>query len=306
MITYVLGNLFESPAKVLVNTVNTEGVMGKGIAKEFKTIFPDMFKQYQKLCEKKKIDIGILWLYRTSNKWILNFPTKTTWRKPSKLEYIEQGLKKFVAKYDEHNITSIAFPPLGCGNGELDFDKQVRPLMEKYLKPLPIDIYIHLYNKEAAKPEHKDIKVIRDWLRSEPRSLSFSEVWDDLGRVPNVRIEKNTISGTSEVLSVTIDETDEYEILYYEHAEKKVSIAKDDIYQLWSTLRYYGFLYEKQFPNHLIENYDTIVELFLNLPYIEKTPVTKDYNSLSKNSSGIKLSEAKLSDNQKELFELSA
>src|SRR6266446_2662268 len=109
MITYVIGDLFHSPAKVLVNTVNTEGVMGKGIAKDFKTIFPEMFQAYQTLCEKKKIDIGKLHLWRDENKWVLNFPTKKRWRYPSKPEYIEAGLKAFVAGYTRHSFSTIAF-----------------------------------------------------------------------------------------------------------------------------------------------------------------------------------------------------
>ena len=109
MITYVIGDLFHSPAKVLVNTVNVVGVMGKGIAKDFKTIFPEMFQEYQALCEKKKIDTGKLHLWRGPHKWVLNFPTKTLWRYPSKPEYIESGLKTFVAGYARNSISSIAF-----------------------------------------------------------------------------------------------------------------------------------------------------------------------------------------------------
>ncbi|GAA0615572.1 hypothetical protein GCM10009001_36010 [Virgibacillus siamensis] len=96
MITYVRKDIFESPAQVLVNTVNTVGVMGKGIAKTFKIMYPDMFKQYQILCEDNQLTVGKLWIFKTEHKWILNFPTKTHWRSPSKLAYIEEGLKKFV------------------------------------------------------------------------------------------------------------------------------------------------------------------------------------------------------------------
>lgn len=77
MILYVEGNLFNSPAQVLVNTVNTVGVMGKGVALEFKRLFPDMYKQYRILCEQESFNIGMLWLYRSPNKWVLNFPTKS-------------------------------------------------------------------------------------------------------------------------------------------------------------------------------------------------------------------------------------
>lgn len=145
MITYVDGDLFTSPAKVLVNTVNTVGVMGKGIAYDFKRIYPEMFKLYQDFCENGTLEIGKLWLYKTPHKWILNFPTKTHWRGKSKVEYIEAGLKDFVDIYVSKGIESVSFPMLGCGNGGLDWDSQVRPLMENYLKSLPIDVRIHLY-----------------------------------------------------------------------------------------------------------------------------------------------------------------
>ena len=97
MITYVSGDLFESPARVLVNTVNTVGVMGKGIAKEFKILFPEMFQRYRELCETRQFNIGNLYLYKTPHKWILNFPTKKHWRSPSRPEYIEEGLRKLVS-----------------------------------------------------------------------------------------------------------------------------------------------------------------------------------------------------------------
>ena len=110
MITYVDCDLLQSPARVLVNTVNTVGVMGKGIAKEFKQIYPEMFTEYQRLCDKGAFDIGNLWIYQTSHKWVLNFPTKRDWRQPSRLEYIQAGLEKFVARYHDYGITFISFP----------------------------------------------------------------------------------------------------------------------------------------------------------------------------------------------------
>jgi len=151
MITFVKGNLFESPAKVLVNTVNTVGVMGKGIAKTFKDIYPDMFARYLRLCESSQFNVGHLWLYKTPHKWILNFPTKKDWRHPSKAEYVEEGLRKFAAGYPRHGITSAAFPRLGCGNGELDWEKVVRPLMKKYLADLPIQVFIYGSTRIVAR-----------------------------------------------------------------------------------------------------------------------------------------------------------
>lgn len=143
MIKYLEGDIFTSPAQVIVNTVNTVGVMGKGIALSFKKAYPEMYKAYREACEDNTFHMGKLMLWREVDHWILLFPTKENWRNPSKLEYIEQGLKKFVETYFEMGITSIAFPRLGCGNGGLDWN-DVKALMEKYLKPLPIDVYIYI------------------------------------------------------------------------------------------------------------------------------------------------------------------
>ena len=143
MIFYVEGNILESKAQTLVNPVNTCGVMGKGLALEFKRKFPEMYQNYKYYCKTGQFKIGNLFLYK-SYKWIVNFPTKKSWMFPSKLEYIELGLKKFVDKYKEFEIKSIAFPKLGCGYGGLNFETQVKPLMEKYLNSLDIDIYLYV------------------------------------------------------------------------------------------------------------------------------------------------------------------
>lgn len=160
MLIYTDDNIFNSPAQTLVNTVNTYGVMGKGIAKEFKKYYPEMFYKYKTICKKNKLDVGLLLLnkgeiVKTSNgmeireKWVLNFPTKRHWRSRSKLEYIEKGLEKFVNTYEGKGITSISFPQLGVGNGKLEW-KEVQILMEKYLRPLPIPVYIHMYYDEDS------------------------------------------------------------------------------------------------------------------------------------------------------------
>lgn len=130
MIEYIEGNIFDSPAQVIVNTVNTVGVMGKGIALEFKNRYPQMFEKYKIACEKKMLTIGKLMLVSAPDHMLLLFPTKENWRYPSKLSYIEQGLKRFCDYYAQRGITSVAFPKLGCGNGELNWD-EVRPLMEQ-------------------------------------------------------------------------------------------------------------------------------------------------------------------------------
>jgi len=154
MIKYIEGDIFESPAQVIVNAVNTVGVMGKGLALSFKQRYPQMFEKYKSACEKHLLTIGKLMLFYETDHWLLLFPTKEDWRNPSKLEYIEKGLIKFVQTYAEKGITSIAFPRLGCGNGELDW-ADVKPLMERYLKELPIDVYIYLCPNPELVPKYK-------------------------------------------------------------------------------------------------------------------------------------------------------
>jgi O-acetyl-ADP-ribose deacetylase (regulator of RNase III) len=153
MLIYHRTSLLTSNAQTLVNTVNTHGVMGKGIAQEFKFRYPSMFEQYKRICNEGLLDVGKLWLWKGSSQWVLNFPTKRHWRYPSKLEYIEKGLAKFSAEYENRGIREIAFPRLGCGNGGLDWG-EVRPLMERYLSRLPIMVYIHDHSVDAPVPEH--------------------------------------------------------------------------------------------------------------------------------------------------------
>lgn len=138
----IVGDLFKSDAQTIVNTVNCVGVMGKGIALEYKKLYPEMYVKYKELCDKKRFNIGQLWLYKTKEKWVLNFPTKLHWRDPSKLEYLELGLKKFMEEYKNKEIKSIAFPLLGASNGGIDPDVSLQ-IMRKYLDECDIPVYIY-------------------------------------------------------------------------------------------------------------------------------------------------------------------
>ena len=105
------------------------------------------------------------------------------------MEFIEAGLRKFSDVYAELGITSIVYPALGCGNGELDFESQVKPCMEKYLQRVPIPTFIYLPIQYLASPEHSSIRYINQWLQSEPTSLPFNEVWGDILKVVQHRSE---------------------------------------------------------------------------------------------------------------------
>ena len=150
-IEVIKGNIFNTKAQTIVNTINCVGVMGKGIALVYKLRYPKMFDLYSEYCKSKLIGIGKLWLYKGEEDapWVLNFPTKYHWKYPSKMEYIEKGLQKFVDTYKEKGITSIAFPMLGTNNGGLD-KVEVQQLMGKYLSQCDIPIEIYDYDPEAS------------------------------------------------------------------------------------------------------------------------------------------------------------
>ena len=130
MMRFTQGNLLDAPAEALVNTVNTVGVMGKGIALMFKEAFPANFRAYENACERKEVRVGKMFVTEnpafTGPRWIINFPTKKHWRQPAKLEWIVAGLRDLRHVIQERQIRSIALPPLGAGNGGLDWH-EVRP-----------------------------------------------------------------------------------------------------------------------------------------------------------------------------------
>src|SRR5690606_7728407 len=130
MITYTQGNLLEANVEALVNTVNTVGVMGKGIALMFKERFPANMTAYAKACKAKEVHTGKMFVTETGElmgpRWIVNFPTKQNWRAKSQLQWIIEGLADLRYFIEDNQVRSIAIPPLGAGNGGLDW-AEVKP-----------------------------------------------------------------------------------------------------------------------------------------------------------------------------------
>ena len=147
MIRYTEGNMLEASAEALVNTVNEVGVMGKGIALMFREAYPDSSREYQQACRRGEVQVGSVLVTSTNTlfgpRWIIHFPTKKHWRNPSRLEWIRAGLTDLAKVIREHGITSIAVPPLGCGNGGLEW-ADVRAEIEKALSVLE-DVEIIVY-----------------------------------------------------------------------------------------------------------------------------------------------------------------
>jgi O-acetyl-ADP-ribose deacetylase (regulator of RNase III) len=155
MINYTTGNILESSAQALTNTVNTVGVMGKGIALQFKKAYPNNFNAYQNACKQKEISIGKLFVFKDSNlnsgeKIIINFPTKQDWRKPSEYVFIEKGLDDLIQIIEKESIKSIALPPLGAGNGGLEWER-VKKILEQKLGNLNIEIVVYEPTREIQE-----------------------------------------------------------------------------------------------------------------------------------------------------------
>ncbi len=156
------GNIFTTDKQTIVNTINCVGVMGAGLALECRLRYPDMHEKYKDYCDQNMIKIGSLWIYKTNNRLIMNFPTKKHWKDPSKKQYLHEGLKKFTQTYESKGIESIAFPVLGSDKGGIPQDESLN-IMEQYLSRIDLDIEIYIYDPEA----NDDIFVeLKDWLLS--------------------------------------------------------------------------------------------------------------------------------------------
>lgn len=142
------GSLFENPAQALVNPVNTVGVMGKGLALQFRERFPEMFADYARACAAGELEVGRVHVFdrgadHTRARWIIHFPTKRHWREPSRMADVEAGLLALVAAVTELKIKSVAVPALGCGLGGLRWS-DARPLIEAAFANLA-DVKVLLY-----------------------------------------------------------------------------------------------------------------------------------------------------------------
>lgn len=162
----LIGDLFQSKAQTLVNTVNCVGVMGKGVAQEFKKRYPDMFEDYERRCEAKLVKLGKPYLYKdVLGTRIINFPTKDHWRSSTRIKDVESGLDFFVSHLKEWGVTSIAMPPLGCGNGGLDWS-EVGPLIYRKLHGLDVDV-------EVFAPYGTDKSQITERFLAAPSQMSL-------------------------------------------------------------------------------------------------------------------------------------
>jgi O-acetyl-ADP-ribose deacetylase (regulator of RNase III) len=276
MITYVYGDLIYSPARVLINPVNTVGAMGTGLANDFKRFYPAMFEQYRVLCQTDKFEVGNLFLYRTAHKWIVNFPTKKHWRAGAKLEYIEAGLQKFAAQYAELNITAVSFPLLGTGSGGLQ-PAEVRPLMEAYLGVLPIMVYIHLYKQDDPfETEGRNLRTMRAWLNAQPQVVTFDEFWREIAAAVKKYPELKRLD-TGETFQVNATprkgaQRISLKIMQGDH--KPIFIPETQLQDLWQYFQRAGYALPQNFPGGLESYAPFLVALLAKIPMLRPVYLT--------------------------------
>ena len=147
MINFITGNILESNADAIVNPVNCEGYMGKGLAYQIKKQYPKTYEDYSVACKQGRLKIGQIHCFKENEKMIINFPTKDKWRAKSKISYITDALQQLIHLLRDSNIKSIAIPPLGCGLGGLNWE-EVKQILLEYLEPIActLDIYINLFS----------------------------------------------------------------------------------------------------------------------------------------------------------------
>ncbi len=264
MITYVKGNIFDSPSKIIVNTVNTVGVMGKGVALEYKKRYPKMFERYVELCEASVLDIGNIFLWKESEKWVLLFPTKKHWRNPSRMEYIEAGLRKIAEKWDKLGSNSIAFPRLGCGNGGLEW-KEVQPLMEKYLGNIPMEVIVYVDKYDDPIPEHENVTEIEQWLSGESELVGYEAFRKKIERY----IWGNSAI-TFEGENYQIEKKDE--IIYI--GEEQVD--EEMLCNMWNWTRDVGIIELGNIPYEFNNVFKVVLEMMHKIEYVAKVFVSKD------------------------------
>lgn len=211
------GDIFSSEAEALVNTVNCEGYMGKGLAYQFKKRFPQMEKDYKKICEDGQLRPGKLHFFHENKKLIINFPTKDKWRAKSRIEYIDNGLTTLKQEIVDRKITSIAIPPLGSGNGGLNWN-EVKQLINFHLSNLESKIRVEVYepsvmvenNINEPKSDFKTLYLL--YISEKLNEFKYSNLEktvhltrilsDSEMNIPNLKLETNEIKSLKKYYNI--------------------------------------------------------------------------------------------------------
>ena len=307
------GNILKSDADCLINTVNCEGFMGKGLAYQFKNMFPKTNISYVDTCKHNELHPGKLHYHLENGKLIINFPTKDRWREKSKIEYIDDGMKALVKLVYEKNIKSIAIPPLGSGNGGLEWEK-VKKVILNYVYPLSKDIEVIIY-----EPSLSYKATIKKAPKLTMSHLVLMNIKNKLNRFSKFRLQKAAFfinifsqkdyfkfnahhygpyAHSIEILSRDIKEFQEYhkfqtdKALEYAHQTLISKRVNEQLEEFSSPIERATNLINSYSSNEKIELLSTICFVLLNNQNIDKNIIVKKVHEWSD------LKKSKFSDKQ--------
>lgn len=304
------GNIFDTDTQALVNPVNTEGIMGKGLAYQFKVKYPLNFKKYVENCQNKTFDIGTDLIYiKEKEKIIINFPTKRTWKENSKIEYIIIGLLKLEELIIKENITSISIPPLGAGNGKLDWELVKKQIIsfEERLKNKGIKVVIYEPTLNEIKLSRGHLLLLKVILRSYDLGIKKEEIDDFilqkltyLGDKNNYfKFEKQLKGPFSKLINILYKELKEYRKITQTkirdieiELEKKIisDTLKSEEEQIKAGIELYKKM--KEFYNLSIENKKEIedkMELLTSVLFIINNEFSEEFLDLNSENISVKL-----------------
>ncbi|WP_449046019.1 macro domain-containing protein [Paracoccus versutus] len=267
MLQFHRTSLMTSSAQTVVNTVNTVGVMGKGLAAAFKERYPDMYLAYKKRCDDGLFKPGAIWMWKGADQWVLSFSTKKHWRNPSKLEYIRNGLMDFRANYEGMGIREIAFPRLGCGNGGLNWS-DVRPMMIELLHDLPITVFIHDYEKNLGKLEH-ELPLMQQYQRA----TTFEGFYRDLKAEISKRNGKVHPLMMKSPFYVVLN--DNYELRGANGCNKLLA-TEEDLFRIWSLLSV-STVSRFDLPDTVQDCALKVFSVICQLPYVRPVNIANRY-----------------------------
>ncbi len=269
MLTIVYGDLFMSPARVLVNPVNTVGTMAGDLGEDFRQVYPEMFAAYQRLCEADQLNVGQLMLYRTPHKWILNLPVKRHYRAIIRLDAVEMGLRRIAALYAEQCFTSISLPFVALRDSPSD-DQALMGLLRSYLGTLPIMVYVHLPADPRLQEARHTITTLARWLNGTPQHVSFETFWRGIASIVRRHPELKTLEA-GRPFSVTFrrDETNPRLMsLKLICDEQTTFIPQTLLRDLWQYVLLAGYAHPRHLPGGLDAVGEIIVTLLSKLSYM--------------------------------------
>jgi len=269
MLTLVYGSLLMSPARVLVNPVNTVGTMAGPLGEDLRQVYPQMFAMYQRLCEEDRLNIGQAMLYRTPHKWILNLPIKRHYRASVRLEALESALRRVAALYAEQHFTSISLPAAELTEGEID-NQTLMSLLRAYFGTLPIMVYVHLPADPQLQEARYNITTLTRWLQGTPRHVTFETFWRGIASIVR-RYPQMTTFDTGESFSVVFrrdEQNPRFMSLKLIRGEESTFIPQTLLRDLWQYVLFAGYAHPRHLPGGLDAVGEMITALLSRLSYM--------------------------------------